>query len=384
MSIPTVNLFGIDVVSLGVAFGIFFCAYLIISLSLNMEFGYTGIPNFGKVLFVAAGGLLGGSLAYRLALYFYVSGATNIFGEQFRYIPVINSALASAPLASLGIFLFTIVVGAGLAAVFGFLASYPAIRLREDYLGMLLLASGEFFAIFLRSYSPVMGGTQPLALPDPLFWAVATRGLRNVLVLGVMGLFALLVFLYVQRVGRSPLGRTLRAVRDNEVAAAALGKDNVAIRRKVLVISSALSGIAGALWILYTESIIADPLQGTFTRLDFTFIPFLIVILGGAANNYGVALGTAVFVGLTEAISEFQTYVLAANIKLPISVALFNDVIASLQYLLVGVLLIVMLLWRPEGLIREKPTVTMPKKQLAAMSVKGPVDEETEKEAEEA
>lgn len=333
---------------------------------------------------MAAGGLLGGSLAYRLALYFYVSGASNIFGEQFRYIPVINSALASAPLASLGIFLFTIVAGAGLAAFFGFLASYPAIRLREDYLGMLLLAAGEFFAIFLRSYSPIMGGTQPLSLPDPLFWAVQTRGLRNVLVLGVMGLFALLVFLYAQRVGRSPLGRTLRAIRDNEVAAAALGKDNVSIRRKVLVISSALSGVAGALWILYTESIIADPLQGTFTRLDFTFIPFLIVILGGAANNYGVALGTAVFVGLTEAISEFQTYVLAANIKLPISVALFNDLIASLQYILVGVLLIVMLLWRPEGLIREKPTFTMPKKELAAMSGKGPVNEETEKEAEEA
>ena len=101
-------------------------------------------------------------------------------------------------------------VGAGLAALIGYAASFPAIRLREDYLGMLLLAAGQFFLIFVTAYYPITGGTEGLLVPDPVYWAVSTQGLRDVIVLGVVALVALGVFLYAERVAGSPLGRMLR------------------------------------------------------------------------------------------------------------------------------------------------------------------------------
>ena len=68
----------------------------------------------------------------------------------------------------------------------GYLASFPAIRLREDYLGMLLLAAGQFFLIFVTAYYPITGGTEGLLIPDPVYWAVSTQGLRDIVVLGIL------------------------------------------------------------------------------------------------------------------------------------------------------------------------------------------------------
>lgn len=343
-----------------VALGISFCLYLVISLTVNLEFGYTGIPNFGKVLFVAGGGLIGGSLSYRLAVYLLGLHSNDILASQYLYSSIINDRMASDPVFAIGIFTFMVVVAALVAAALGFLASFPAIKLREDYLGMLLLASGEFLNIFFQSYYPITGGSQGLDIPDPLAGTVATQGLRDVSVLAVVAVFALGVYLYSERVARSPLGRTLRAVRDNEVASEALGKDNVAIRRKVLVVASAISGIAGALWVLNAPYILPGQ-TGTFTRTVFTFYPFVIVILGGAANNLGVVVGTLAFTGLTSVISQATTYVIKNGNSLPVDPN-------RIEPIAIGVLLILMLMWRPQGLVPEKPTTTIPKAGLEQLA----------------
>ena len=102
-----------------------------------------------------------------------------------------------------------------------------------------------------------------------------------------MSLFDFLVYVFVEKIARSPLGRTLRAIRDSEEASEALGKDNVAIRKKVLVIASAISAMAGALLTFYVGSVG----EGTWNRIDYTFWPWLMVIMGGVANNTGVVLG---------------------------------------------------------------------------------------------
>jgi len=322
----------------------------------NLEFGYTGIPNFGKVLFVAGGGLIGGSLSYRLAVYLLGLHSNDILASQYLYSSIINDRMASDPVFAIGIFTFMVVVAALVAAALGFLASYPAIKLREDYLGMLLLASGEFLNIFFQSYYPITGGSQGLDVPDPLAGTVATQGLRDVSVLAVVAVFALGVYLYSERVARSPLGRTLRAVRDNEVASEALGKDNVAIRRRVLVVASAISGIAGALWVLNAPYILPGQ-TGTFTRTVFTFYPFVIVILGGAANNFGVVVGTLAFTGITSVISQATTYIIKSGNSLPVDPN-------RIEPIAIGVLLILMLMWRPQGLVPEKPTTTISKARL--------------------
>src|SRR5207244_9032104 len=156
---------------------------------------------------------------------------------------------------------------------------------------MLLLASAQFFSIFLRSYPPVIGGVQGIEIPDFFGWANTGPGARDVVILGVVTLFAVSVYVYFERVARSPLGRTLRAIRDNEVASRALGKNDVAFRRNVIIIASAISGMAGAL-IAFEDGAVGP---GSWTRITWTFWIWVIVIMGGSANNLGVALGALSF-----------------------------------------------------------------------------------------
>ncbi|MDG6996784.1 MAG: branched-chain amino acid ABC transporter permease [Nitrososphaerota archaeon] len=347
----------IDLVSVIIDAAIIFCVYLVVSLTVNLEFGYTGVPNFGKVLFVSVGGLIAGSLSYRLALYILNLSSTDVIASQALFSTKINQYILTHTYLGAELFLFSLAVGAGIAALIGYLASYPAIRLREDYLGMLLLAAGEFFRIFVAAYYPITGGTQGLLVPDPVYWTISTQGLRDVVVLGVLILAALGVYLYSERVARSPLGRMMRAVRDNEVSSEAIGKDTVGIRRNVLIIASALSGIAGVLFVLWSPSV--SPY--TFLRTEWTFYPFVIVILGGVANNLGVGIGTAVFVGITTTIDQARTCIISNGISLPVD-------INAIEPIAIGVLLLVVLFWRPKGLVPEKPSATLKYSRLKEIS----------------
>lgn len=355
-----VLLFGLDIGSFFTSFGIFFCLFLIISLTLNLEFGYTGIPNFGKAMFVAAGGAIGGAFAYRFAEYVF---AIPLHGDDISFNPIIasqiNGILSGSILLSIGILLVTLVVAAGFGGLLGFLASYPAIRLREDYLGMLLLASGEFFRIFLIGYYPLIGGSLGVQLPDIFAWSSFTIGLRDQVALLAFGILAVGVYFYVERVGRSPLGRMLRAIRENEVATEALGKDNVSARRRVLIIAAALSAMAGALYSMYLAHV--DPDQ--FQRGVFTFWPWLIVILGGSASNPGVVVGAAAFIGTNNVIIQYAVAAQSsgAGFFLPIG-------IQRLQPIAFGLLLIIVLLVRPSGIIREKKTRTISKSKLISFA----------------
>lgn len=360
MALPQLLFFGVDFVKFTIDFVNFYALYLAISLSLNLEFGYAGIPNFGKVLFIAGGAAFAGSISGRLAAYFFsVDTRGDFITFNAQIITQVDKFIASDPIFVAELLLLSLLIAAGIGALLGYLASYPAIRLREDYLGMLLLGAAQFFQIILRTYEPLIGGSQPIFVPDPYyFWAEAGPGLRDLANAVVVSVFAVFVYIYMERVARSPLGRTLRAIRDNEDASRALGKDDAAVRRNVLMVASAIAGIAGALFTFYTASIAYD----TWTRFAWTFWPFLIVIIGGAGNNAGVALGafffTVVFKGLEQLKFAFQPYV-------------FFDV-NWLQDLLFAALLITILLIRPEGIIREKPTVTLSRSWItAAIGVKG-------------
>ena len=128
------------------------------------------------------------------------------------------------PVFAVEMVLVSLLVAALIGAVLGYLSSYPAIRLREDYLGMLLLGSAQFFQVVLRTYEPLIGGTQPIFVPDPYYyWAQLGTGYRDLVAAIVMSVFAIIVYMFAERMVRSPLGRKLRAIRDNETAARALG-----------------------------------------------------------------------------------------------------------------------------------------------------------------
>jgi len=338
-----------------------FCLFLIISLTVNLEFGYAGVPNFGKVLFVTMGAYFAGSLSYRLMVYLmHLKG--DIFANQALFISQIDTRLTADPLTAIELALFMIVVGAIMGGLFGFLASYPAIRLREDYLGMLLLAAGEFFNYFGQAYYPFLGGALGMTAPSPIYFLGTNIGQPDLLVLAVLVAVAIFMYAYSERVGRSPLGRTLRALRDNETASEALGKDNVALRRNVLIVSGAVAGIAGVLWLFY-QPYIEPGTIGTFTRQTFTFIPFVIVVLGGAANNRGALLGTFVYLLIFNAFSQGTVYLTSHGISL------FGVIDPTrIESMLIGAVLLIILLRRPQGLVPEKATLTMARSKLRAIA----------------
>ncbi len=354
MSVPAIVLFGVDIVRFLIDLGTTYALFLVVSLTLNLEAGFAGVPNFGKVMFVAAGAVIAGSVCGRLsALILGINTLGNYNGHIAQIITQINAPLSNNASLSLALMLFGVVLAAGIGGLLGFLASYPAIRLREDYLGMLLLGAAQLFQVFLGGYEPLIGGTQGIEVPDLFAWAGNENGVRDVVVLGFLAGFAVLVYLYVERVARSPLGRTLRAVRDNEVAARALGKDDVAIRRNVIIVAAAISGMAGALLTFYVGSVGSE----TWTRIEWTFWIWVMVIMGGAANNAGVALGAFSFTFLFKAVDQvkfqFQSYI-------PFDVNWF-------EYLMFASLLILILVFRPGGILPEKSSLTLPRSQVSSI-----------------
>ncbi len=250
--------------------------------------------------------------------------------------------------ASVALIAITMAIGGLVGGILGYISIFPAIRLREDYLAMLLLGSAAFFQIFLGNYTPIINGTLGIGIPNFFAWAGSLLDAR-----------------------RDPAHRGLRARRlclrreDGQVPAredaegdegqrgrrGGLGKDTVAIRRNVLIIASIITGVAGALYTIYT----GDTNPAIYDRVTWTFWPWLIVILGGVASNSGVAVGTFVFVFLLQYIDA--TKYLLQNV-LPFDVT-------WLEYLLFGSLLIVVLLLRPQGMLPEKPSHTLSKSEIS-------------------
>ncbi len=350
LSVPSVVLFGIDIVRFLIDFGTTYTLFLAVSLTLNLEAGFSGVPNFGKVMFVAGGAAVAGSVSGRLAALIL---SVNTSGYNFniaRIISQVNADLVNNPILSMEILLLGVAMAAGIGGVLGYLASLPAIRLREDYLGMLLLAAAQLFSIILGGVPQLVGGTIGLEVPDVFGWAETGIEVRDVVVLGFLVVFAALVYVYCERIARSPLGRTLRAIRDNEIASRSLGKDDVKFRRNVIIIGSAISGMAGALLTFYVGSINSD-----WPRITWTFWIWVMVILGGAGNNAGVALGAFSFTFLLKATDEvkfyFQSYI-------PFDVNWF-------EYLLFASLLILILVFRPGGILPEKSSLTLPRDNVA-------------------
>lgn len=319
-----------------------FAVYVIINLSLNLEFGYTGIPNFGKVLAVGAGAFVAASIPGRI-----FAGMAGIEGDyiadNLAIVSQVNTWLVDNTGIGFAVFFLTLGIAAAVGAGLGIVTSYPAIRLRGDYLAITLLAFGESIRIVGNNFTPLVGGTLGVQVPDPLSFLpdemrfpVATIGLV---------LVAIAVFIFSERMIRSPLGRLLRAVRDNEVAAESLGKNTAHIRIRIIMVSAALAAIGGALYAFYVGSTIAF----AYDRASWTFWPFLMILIGGLANNKGIVVGTLIFVTVRKLIiffkDSFEGYV-------PFDVV-------WLDFLLLGTILLLILLYRPQGIFVEKPTATI-------------------------
>jgi|APFre7841882590_1041340.scaffolds.fasta_scaffold20931_2 branched-chain amino acid transport system permease protein len=278
--------------------------YIIFALSLNLEVGYTGLFNFGHVAFFGIGA--------------YVSALLTLHHVPFE---------------------LSLLIALAMAGLWGFFLSLPSLKLRGDYFGIATLGFGEIIRMAFQNEVWLTKG--PMGLPGiskpTLFsYRFATLSQYFLLALG----FAIITFLILRIILRSPFGRVLRAIREDEVATEALGKNVFRFRIKSFVIGSIFAGLAGTLWGHYTTFI--SP--GDFTLLE-TILVLLIIVLGGKGTEWGPVIGTILLIFFQESLRF---------LRLP---AEYTRYLAPLQQMIFGGLLVLLMIFRPEGIIREKGKV---------------------------
>lgn len=334
---------------------IYIAIYGIYVISLNLEVGYLGLPQFGKVMFLIIGAIAVGGIATKLVLLAYQNAVFKVMGiyplakigdycmlYQYSVTSVINQILAQNPAIGLGYFLFGIALAMVLSAALGVLFAYPAIRLREDYLGILLLVSGEFLRVVTYYATPVACGVNGAVIPDPFAWASGET--RTLVYFAATSAFLAATFFVFDTVGNSPFGRALRAIRDSETAAAVFGKDIVKFRIRVLALASAFAGLAGALLAYYFDYTIL----GTYLPI-YTFIGWTMLILGGLGNNIGAVVGVVVYYVVQTLLDIYKNSLQAVLHADP----------TYLAYAIFGIAIILVLMYRPQGIVPEKPVKTV-------------------------
>jgi branched-chain amino acid transport system permease protein len=319
-----------------------YSVYLIASVALNLQYGYTGIPNFGLSLSVAAGAFVVGYLPGRLAMLFFMPGQhLDFITDNSQLLSIINARLQSDPLAIIVIFAASLALAILVAAILGYVATFPAIRLREDYLVMTLIAMAEAIRIIGDFYDPIAGGTLGVQVPDPFIFFGNFRGIGSA---AFCFAFALVLFLLMDKLVSSPFGRLLRAVRDEETTAESVSKNTKSIKMEVMIIGSIIASIAGVLFAFYSSAVVADG----FGRVDWTSWPFLMVLVGGKSNNKGAAVGTFCVVAARRSIALGKHSI---QFLIPFNVVWFEP-------MLLGVTLILIMMFRPQGMVPEKSMKT--------------------------
>ena len=323
----------------------FFALYAIVSLSLNLEFGYGGIPNFGKALSVLTGAIVVGGILNRLIIwYFGVEGdiisASGVASYQLTEI------ISQNPIVGLGIFIFCILLAVILGGIVGALSILPSAKLKGDYLGVTLLAISEVVYFIMFYNTGIIGGYYGVSTPDILAFVPGEYKIYTYTVLALI--CALIVYIFLERLLNSPYGRILRGHRENEDLIKAFGRDVMKLRVKTMALGSAIAAIAGVIFVFYSSSVVGN----AFNRVEWTFYPFLIVLLGGRGNNRGVVLGAFIFV-LLKMLIDFYKYDIKSLLHLP-----FEAI--WIQYIVFGMLALLILCYKPEGILKEKPIYTPP------------------------
>jgi len=319
----------------------FYAAYLMVVISLNLQYGYAGIPNFGLAFSVAGGAYVTGALAGRIAMWYYKVDSGLDFIDNNRFVvETLNEHLAKDPTGGLIIFFVTLLICIGVNALLGFVASYPAIRLRADYLMMTLIAMAEGIRVIGINYRPLVGATFWVSVPNLFAWVGEQRKLVvTMLALG----FSLAAFFIVHLIVNSPAGRLLKAMRENELTAESVGKDITRLRMKIVVLGAVLASLAGFWWSILNGVV----LSAAYTRTDWTFWPWLMLMIGGKGNNLGSAIGTGAVILLRRFIIYYKH---SLEEYIPFSVV-------WLERILLGTTLIIIITIRPEGLLPERPII---------------------------
>jgi branched-chain amino acid transport system permease protein len=290
-------------------------------LGLSQQFGVGGVTNFGFIIFQAAG-------AYAAGVLSLPSQSAN--GGFQTYIGGLNLPF---PFPLIG------------AAVVGGLLAVPFVlivgrRLRGDFAAVGLLVTAVMFNLLVTNYTPLFNGAAGLSLvPAPLqnSFNPQSAGYQWAYGLGAVAL-ALATYWFVSRITNSPYGRTLRAMRDNDVVADSLGKNLRSLRLSSLVIGGAIAGLSGGVLVGFIN--LWDPQAWGYAE---TVVLFAAVIIGGLGNHRGAILGAIV---VPLAFEEATRYIPPIPGQ--------PNLIPALQWVVIGSLILLFLWFRPQGIIPER------------------------------
>jgi len=285
--------------------------FMLLALGLNIVIGMAGLLDLGYAAFFAFGA------------YLYAFGASPF---THLHLP----------------FLLLLVLGAAVAAAFGILLGAPTLRLRGDYLAIVTLGFGEIVPILFLNLERYTQGTNGIGGIDrPNIFGFIFPGIDQLPYYILMTSVLIVVLILMYRLQDSRIGRAWAAIREDELAAAANGINTVTTKLAAFALRATTAGFAGVL--NASKLTIVDPTQFMFT-VSFTVLAM--VVLGGMGNIAGVAVGAFVLYNV-QAVLLKQLNALFEGLHVPI---LQNIDFVKYQYLLFGIALVLMMLFRPEGL----------------------------------
>jgi ABC-type branched-subunit amino acid transport system permease subunit len=301
--------------------------YTILSLGLQVQFGFTGLLNFGQVAFMAIG-------AYTMAILVVKEGW---------------STWLAAPL------------GVAVAAVAGVLLGLPSLRLRSDYFAIVTIAFSEIVRYVATNEDALTGGSQGTialgkvgeAAQYNVQWSgfqswVQARlhlGSKDTAMLVIVWAVALVLLTLVWLAVRTPWGRVLRAIREDEDAAASLGKNTFAYKLQALALGAALGGVAGLFYAWQFSFFSPDDFQPLLT-----FFAWMILILGGTGRVFAVPVGALVF-GFLFAGTRFLDF-------RPLSYLDSADR-AYVRLIIIGLVILGLVMWRPQGILGKRDEMVL-------------------------
>lgn len=332
------------IVDTAMYFGLFF----IVVMSLNFQYGNAGVPNMGFAVSVMVGGLTVSAITTRLTFMLvkmagvellpYASDLDWLYNNEINVNVLTNGYLKTNPGLCIALLLFSLAVSIVLGAAIGWVISVPAIRLKPTYLMITLLTMTDASSIIGREIPALCGATLGMFVPDLLAFYHGDRAIILATLTLFIGLIAFLVF---RTMLNSPLGRLMRVIRENETTAASVGKNVVGIKRNILMFASGITALAGTLLAFYFSFIV----QANYSKPFWTYWPWFMLIIGGPGNNAGAFLGTTLVVALRRIIIVY---------KWELDKLLFFP-ITYFMNLLLSILMLIFMIFRPGGLIHEKP-----------------------------
>jgi branched-chain amino acid transport system permease protein len=285
------------------AIGIVVLINVLLALGLTLQYGRTGLINFGHVGFFAIG-------AYTSALL----------------------SMQGAP----------IIVGFIAAAILAALAAWPigliSLRLRDDYFAIVTLGFSETVRIIITSEKWLTNGMQGIPGVPRLYEGIGVGSRSQLAVLATLLIVVIAASAIIQRMTNSPFGRVIEAIRDNEEAVKALGKDPAGFKIQVLAVGAALAAIAGAFYAHYITFIVPDQFGPIVT-----FYTWMAIIIGGAGRISGALVGTAILMLFLEG-SRFLHDIIPGIPEVEM---------ASIRIGVIGIALILFVTYRPQGLMGD-------------------------------